>query len=171
MSYVRTLALVLAGSLTLGACQTRATRNMAIIAGGTIAAASLAFIAKNWIEPENAFEQIVAPPNNLGVVLVGGIGLLGGGAIALVGVASDPGPETFLPLPSGRPGAGVAPPSPRPLPMLATDDQTLQLARQARRAALNYHCSAVTILVDEIAARDDRYATALINEGVVAPCR
>lgn len=58
-----------------------------------------------------------------------------------------------------------------PLPLIPTDPVTLQLARQARAAAVSGQCAAARTTMDKIAARDADYHTAMLVKGVLGACR
>ncbi len=58
-----------------------------------------------------------------------------------------------------------------PLPLIPTDPVTLQLARQARAAAVSGQCAAARTSMDKIAARDAEYHIAMLVKGVLGACR
>ena len=138
-----------------------------------------------------AVDGIVYEAKILGAGALAASGLL----MALVGVASNPPDETPAPIafvpgaPAPRgPGPDVdvqalalsaarigstssTPARERPLPEIATDATTLQLAKQARGAAMRGDCALADRLLGQIASRDGTYSSALVANGVVAPCR
>jgi hypothetical protein len=64
----------------------------------------------------------------------------------------------------------AGPPLP-PLPKSRTDDDTLQLAKQARRAAVAGNCQTARSLLKGIAERDKLYHDALVQSPALANCR
>lgn len=103
-------------------------------------------------------------------LIVAGVVLGGSGLVAL----SQPDPaEQVAPVVVAAP----APPSAQldirlvaPLPEVATDDQTLRMAQQARGAAYRGDCQAAWLTVDHIRLRDPRYAQALTGSTALARC-
>jgi hypothetical protein len=168
MSFVKPLALVLAASLTTGACATRQGRATALVGAGVLGALGTTFIAVNYDSPDNTAEEVFAPVYNGATIMIGGAALLAAAVVAIVALASDPKPDD-MPRPIEEPPP-VAP-TRVALPDVATDDRTLQLARQARRAALQLQCAVVNVLVSDIEERDPDYFVALVTGGALAPCR
>lgn len=115
-----------------------------------------------------ADDLITEPVDELGELAALGVAGIGG-MIALVGAASTP-TEPPAPIKRVEPALTLTPPSARPLPEVATDARTMQLAKQARGAALQMRCTTVAVLLDQIRERDASYADALITTGVLAPC-
>ena len=74
-----------------------------------------------------------------------------------------------------RVGAPIVTVTPGPvlpdLPAGRVDSQTMQLARQARRATAAGDCNAARASLDSVARRDPAYHAALVESPAVASCR
>lgn len=71
----------------------------------------------------------------------------------------------------GAPVVTVTPgPALPPLPEVETDAQTLQLAKQARRASVGGDCATARKMLASIAGRDAAYHAALVASPAVAGC-
>jgi len=113
-------------------------------------------------------------PCNIGLGGLAGIGLmLAGAAIATLsgaafGIVSLTDPPEAPTTPPALPSTPIALGA---LPALATDAQTLQLAKQARMAAARRQCTAARLDLSAIGERDRAYHDALAASAVFDACR
>jgi|SRR5688572_9489371 hypothetical protein len=151
------------------ACTTTAGKRAALAAGAMLAAGGTGLIVYEATrdKPDNPLEEDFI---GHGMVALAGLSLLLlGGVVAVAGAAGEV--RDTAPAAAPPPPPPVVPRQARPLPERATDARSLQLAKQARAAALHFECAAVNIAIDELEDRDPGYADAVIAGGVVAPCR
>jgi hypothetical protein len=167
----RVVALALLIAL-LPACAT--SRSARLATGGVLATASVAaigtgvgsFVVGNECQGDEDCDT-VGLLYALGTALVVSGVVLGLGAAAVW--TSDDDEDEDAPI-------QVAPPPPPPLlgadglPVRPTDAETLQLARQAARAASLRQCSAARITLREIAARDAAYHADLTATATIGAC-
>jgi hypothetical protein len=171
MTYFLRAAAIAALVSFVPACTTTGGKRAALAAGGMLAGGGLGILIYEGTrdKPENPFEEDFV---GHGMFALAGIGLLVlGGALAVAGAASEPRDTATARATEPPPPPPVVPREARPLPERATDARSLQLAKQARRAALHLECAAVNIALDELEDRDAADAEAVIAAGVVAPCR
>jgi hypothetical protein len=185
---MRGLAFALAITVSSAACAhaSPSQRATMIVTGVGLALGGYALQRAILNEDGTAEEQLTG----LYVCAMGGCVLsLGamatGSVLAIAGFASgseyeeEPEAPALVPIraegpPGGRGEVEAAPPTvqqQRPLPEVAADERTLQLAKQVRSAAFAGDCDAVERTLAAILERDPRYHTALLQSSVVAGCR
>ncbi|MBP6839162.1 MAG: hypothetical protein KA190_17835 [Kofleriaceae bacterium] len=177
---------LIAALLAPGCATTRTGKTVAVASGVGLALAGGLVLADLSGGKEGSTERDL---NTLGCLLGGcllGYGaIIAGGALAIGALATptlDDAPA-LAPLPGQVTGpqatapAVAAPPAPapppsllRPLPEVATDAVTLQLAKQVRSQVLGLRCEAAATTLRAIAARDPAYHRALLGSTVVVGC-
>ena len=179
------LAALLSTQIIGCAPRTRAGSTVAAIGGAAIAVTGTAMLVdlKSPGNDTNGNGVDDFPENDIACALGGcliAIGLIAAGLIlggsGLVGLAesAEPQPAPAVPVTAATPPPETAQLDIRliaPLPEVATDDQTLQMAKQARAAARGGDCDAAWLTVAHIHQRDSRYGNALVASSVLAPCK
>jgi hypothetical protein len=171
------LAAVLVTTLlaSTSACATRtqskvATTTLGVAAGASLVSGIALYAAGEACEPD---EYDSCDGNGaaylLAAVLVGAGVALAAGAFAVDAAAPDEPEEIarqdrLVRLPPTPASAPIA------LPVRATDERTLQLARQAARAAAHGQCTAARVTLEQVEDRDAAYHGELRGLDVFARC-
>jgi hypothetical protein len=178
------LSLALAVTVTTSACaHASPAQRVGMVTAGVgllVTASALATVEDDHEYDSDAGSGDICPD---GICLITFGVLATVGALVLGGLMSgtdhgkEPPPARIAPVykdgPPGGENAEVAvlPREHRPLPELATDERTLQLAKQVRSAALRGDCDAAAITLATIRERDPRYHGALVSSSVIVGCR
>jgi hypothetical protein len=177
----RSVVLVVVAALASSGCyRSKAARNTALVAGAVIAAAGVAVLVEG--RPDEADNVVTATveASKCMVLCTIGVGLISaGGVLFLTGAASrvdesPPAPLVVSAAPAPAPSIAelrVPAAVERPLPEVATDALTLQLAKQVRGAAMSGRCETVDLVLEKIEGRDPSYHLALVASNVIDGCR